>query len=181
LVALNWQAVYISSVLTTPYLVSNKEFIDLDRKGKKKDLTEGDVLNIYLKMYTIVEDSTNFSGRLAKVVYPSNRLSCIDSLTDYSFNCLGNELKIHVPCNYLRTDYFQYTEGQILTIHYPDSSTISILCGYEASLSIQDNKIKGLYYKKVIVKGYNVTYANVPGQKLRLFNTAFELLDKDIK
>lgn len=86
-----------------------------------------------------------------------------------------------MPCNYLWTDYFQYTEGQILTIHYPDSSTISILCGYEAILSIQDNKTEGLHYKKVIVKGYQVTYANVPGQKLRLFNNAFELLNKDIK
>ena len=129
---------------------------------------------------TIV-DSTNFSGRLAKIVYPSNGLPCLDSLTDYSFNCLGKELKIHVPCNYLRTDYFQYTEGQILTIHYPDSSTIGILCGTQANISIQDNKIEGLHYKKVIVKGYQVIYQNVPRQKLRLFNYAFELLNKDIK
>jgi len=113
--------------------------------------------------------------------YPSNGLPCIDSLTNYFFSCLGKELKIHVPCNYIQTDYFQYTEGEILTIHYPDSSTISILCATQANLSIQDNKTKGLHSKKVIVKGHQITYANVPGQKVRLFNNAFELLNKDIK
>lgn len=106
---------------------------------------------------------------------------CKDSLTNYSFNCLGSNLKIHVPCNYLRTDYFQYTEGQILTITYPDSSTIEILCGTQADISIQDNKTEGLFYKKVIVKGYQVIYENVPGHKLQLFNNAFELLNEDIK
>lgn len=126
-------------------------------------------------------DSINFSGSITKVVYPSNRLPCIDSLTNYSFNCLGSKLKIHVPCNYLRTDYFQYTEGQILTIHYPDSSSITILCGTQADLSIEDNKTKELYDKKVIVKGYQITYENVPEKRLRLFNTAFELMNKDIK
>jgi hypothetical protein len=127
------------------------------------------------------DGSTNLSGRWAKVDYSSNRVTCKDSLINYSFNCLGNKLEIHLPCNYLRTDYFQYTEGEILKITYPDSSTISILCGTQANISIQDNKTNGLHYKKVIVKGYQVIYANVPGQKLRLFNTAFELLNKDIK
>jgi hypothetical protein len=126
-------------------------------------------------------DSINFSGSITKVVYPSNPLPCEDSLISYSFDCLGNKLKIHVPCNYLRTDYLQYTEGEILTIHYPDSSTICILCGADADLSITDNKTKELYSKKVIVKGYQVTYENVPEQKLQLFNNAFELLNEDIK
>ena len=128
-----------------------------------------------------ITDSTNFSGRLAKVEYTSNRLMCRDSLTEYFFNCLGRKLKIHIPCNYLRTHHFPYTEGEILTITYPDSSSIGILCGSQANLSIQDNKTKGLNYKKVIVKGYQVIYQNVPGQKLRLFNSAFELLNNDIK
>lgn len=129
---------------------------------------------------TIV-DSTNFSGRLTKVDYPTNQLACKDSLTVYSFDCLGSKLKIHVPCNYLRTDYLQYTEGQILTIHYPDSSNIGILCGTQANIGIQENKNRGLHYKKVIIRGYQVIYANVPEQKLRLFNKAFELLDSDLK
>ena len=126
-------------------------------------------------------DSINFTGSIVKVVYPSNRMAGKDSLTDYSFDCFGSKLEIYVPCNYLRTDYFQYTEAQILTIHYPDSSRITILHGTQADLSIQNNKTRELHNKKVIVKGYQVTYQNVPGQKLQLFNTAFELLKKDIK
>jgi len=86
-----------------------------------------------------------------------------------------------VPCNYLRTDYLQYTEGEILTIHYPDSSTISILCGTMAEISTEENKTKGLYNKNIIVKGYQITYADVPEQKLQLFNNAFKLLNEDIK
>ena len=128
-----------------------------------------------------VTDSLYYNGCITKVVYPSNRKTCKDSLTNYSFDCDGSSLKIHVPCNYLRTSYFQYAEGEILTIHYPDSSIINILCGSNADISIEDNKNNGLHHKKVIVKGYQITYANVPGQKLRLFNNAFELLNKDIK
>ncbi len=126
-------------------------------------------------------DSIHISGSITEIIYPSSRRPCKDSLTNYSFNCFGNKLKIHVPCNYLRTNYFQYTEGEILTIHYPDSSTISILCGTEADLSIPDNKTKGLHHKKVIVKGYQLSYENVPEEKLQLFNNAFELLNEDIK
>jgi hypothetical protein len=100
---------------------------------------------------------------------------------NYSFDCDGSWQKIHVPCNYLRTDYLQYIEGQILTIHYPDSSTISILCGSNMDIGITDNKTKGLHYKKVIIKGYQLIYEDVPRQKLRLFNNAFELLNRDIK
>lgn len=123
----------------------------------------------------------HISGSITKVVYPSKNLTFQDSLADYFFDCLGNKLKIHVPCNYLRTDYLQYTEGQILIIHYPDSSTISILCGTMTDLGVQDKKTIGLYDKKVIVKDYQITYANVPEQRLKLFNYAFELLDIDIK
>ncbi len=126
-------------------------------------------------------DSIHFSGSITKVVYPSNPLPYEDSLISYSFDCLGNKLKIHVPCNYLRTDYLQYTEGEILTIHYPDSSTISILCGTMAEISTEENKTKGLYNKNIIVKGYQITYADVPEQKLQLFNNAFKLLNEDIK
>lgn len=126
-------------------------------------------------------DSTHFSGSIKKISYPSHLHKCMDSLTDYSFDCLGARLKIHVPCYYLRTDYLEYTEGQILTIHYPDSSSISILCGSLADLSIEDHKADGLFSKKVIVNGYQITYSNVPKRRLILFNTAFELLKKDIK
>ncbi len=129
-----------------------------------------------------IEDSTNFSGKwLATVDYHSNRPTCKDSLSEYSFNCLGNNLKIHIPCNYLRTNYFQYTEGQILKITYPDSSTIGILCGTLADISVSDKKANGLNNKKVIVKGYQLTYDKVPNQKVRLFDKAFEQLNKDIK
>ncbi|MEO6547732.1 MAG: hypothetical protein ABIN94_07015 [Ferruginibacter sp.] len=137
-------------------------------------------VNVFGQTKKII-DSTNFSGRLLKVDYASNQQTFRDSLINYSFDCLGSKLKIHVPFNYSHIDYFQYTEGQILTIRYPDSSSISILCGTQANISIQESKTKGLHYKKVIVKGYQVIYENVPGQKLRLFNNAFELLNEDIK
>ena len=127
------------------------------------------------------EDNMNFSGGMVKVEYPSDPLPCKDSLTNYTFNCLGNDLNIHIPCNYLRTDFFQYTEGRILTIHYPDSSTISILCGTEANINLPGDNTKGYYFKKVVVKDYQIAYENVPGQKLRLFNKAFDLLNEDIK
>lgn len=126
-------------------------------------------------------DSIYFDGCITKVVYPSNRRTCKDSLTNYSFDCGGSWLKIHVPCNYLRTAYLQYVEGEILTIHYPDSSIINILCGELTTLSIPEHKNNGLHHKKVTVKGYQITYANVPEKRLRLFNTAFKLLNRDIK
>ena len=104
-----------------------------------------------------------------------------DSLTKYPLDCDGKKLEIHVPFNYLRTDYFEYTEGLILAIIYPDSSSIRILCGSNAEISIRDTKIEGLHYKKVNVKGYQVIYEDVQGQKLRVFDKAFELLKIDIK
>ena len=128
------------------------------------------------------EDSIHFSGEwLTKVDYHSNRPACKDSLTEYAFNCLGNNLKIHIPCNYLRTNYFQYTEGQILKITYPDSSKIGVLCGTQANISVSDEKNNGHHCKKVIIKGYQFTYDKVPNQKVHLFDKAFELLYKDIE
>lgn len=107
--------------------------------------------------------------------------TCIDSLTKYSFDCMGSKIKIHVPCDYIRIDTFQYTEGEILTIVYPDSSNIMILCGAEANISIREDKALELYYKKVIVKGYQLIYDSVPKNKLHLFDKAFALLNEDIK
>jgi hypothetical protein len=128
------------------------------------------------------EDSLHFSGRWSsKVDYHSNRPACKDSLTEYAFNCLGNNLKIHIPCNYLRTNYFEYTEGQILKITYADSSEVGVLCGTQADISVSDKKNNGLHCKKVIVKGYQFTYDNVPNQKVQLFEKAFKLLYKDIE
>ena len=127
------------------------------------------------------DESIHFSGGLVKVEYPSDPLACEDSLTRHSFDCLVRKLEIHVPCNYLHINYFQYSEGQIITIHYRDSSMISILCGTQADIAMQNKKTEGLHYKKVIIKGYQIIYENVPEQKLRLFNSAFELLNKDVE
>ena len=127
--------------------------------------------------YQIGKDSLTTSPS----TYAQTSEICKDSLTNYSLDCDGRKLEIHVPCKYLRTDYFQYIEGRILAIIYPDSSSIRILCGANADISIQDNKTKGLHYKKVNVKGYQVIYEDVPGQKLRVFDKAFELLKTDIK
>jgi hypothetical protein len=50
-----------------------------------------------------------------------------------------------------------------------------------ADLNITENKSTGLHNKKVIVKGYKITYNDVTEQKLQLFNNAFELLNEDIE
>ena len=123
----------------------------------------------------------NTTGIITKVSYPSKNLLCEDSLTQYSFECLGKKLNLHVPCDYLRTSIFQYTEGQILTIHYQDSSTIRILCGYEAEINIKQELNDQLYSKKLEIDNYQITYEDVPKKRLKLFENSFGLMENDIR
>ena len=92
-------------------------------------------------------------------------------------------MQIRVPCNYLRTDVFWYTEGNILTIAYPDSSSIRILCGSNATIELKElsERNSKLFYKKVNVKGHELIYEDVPKNMVRIFDRAFDLLETDIK
>jgi hypothetical protein len=134
---------------------------------------------------TVILDSNcvdlHSTGCYTKVIFPSKQHLCIDSLTEYFIDhCDGRKLKLHVPCNFLKTEYFQYTEGEILSIHYPDSSQISILCGSLTTLSVSDKKNNGRYDKKVTIQGFQICYYDVPRHRLELFNKAFDLLYDDI-
>ncbi|MCB0606020.1 MAG: hypothetical protein KDC25_14215, partial [Saprospiraceae bacterium] len=48
--------------------------------------------------------------------------------------CKNDSINICIPKGYLSTDTFNYMEGYIQTFIYPDSSTVSILCGANATL-----------------------------------------------
>jgi hypothetical protein len=126
-------------------------------------------------------DSIHFGGEVTKVEYPTGPVVCLEGLESFSLACLEKQLNIHIPCNRLRTEYFQYTEGEIVTIVYPDSSRISILCGTQADLSLSDKEASGRYQKKIVVKGYQLTYEDVSEARLPIFEKAFELLERDIK
>jgi hypothetical protein len=140
---------------------------ELDVKEIKKSLSDNNYINT--------------TGIITKVSYPSKNLLCEDSLTQYSFECLGKKLNLHVPCDYLRTSIFQYTEGQILTIHYQDSSRIRILCGYEAEISIEQELKDQLHSKRIKIDNYQITYEDVPKKRLKLFENSFRLMENDIR
>lgn len=106
--------------------------------------------------------------------------ACNDSLVSLSLECTFGKLNLEIPCDYVKADHFDYTEGTVWTISYTDSSSISVLCGFQANLSNSDKKKPGLFYKKVKVKGYEFTYDNVPKNRLSIFEKAFKLLDKEI-
>jgi hypothetical protein len=177
-----WKLFIIQIAIITMTACANVDYCHQSNLGSIKETMKSNSEN---EDSTVVlnpnPDSTNYSGSVTKITYPTKRHFCQDSLTNYSFECLGNRLEIHLPCYYLRTEYLQYTEGQILTIFYPDSSTISILCGTQANLSIDEKKTNERYSKKVVVSGYQFTYTNVPKNKMHIFNKAFDLLNKDIR
>lgn len=100
-----------------------------------------------------------------------------DSLILYTFEC-NDSLSLKIPSGTFKVSRFNYEEGFILTIEYSDHSRISILCGSNASLRESGSNDKNLYFRKEVVKGHEIIYQGVPKNRLNLFNTSFDLLEK---
>ncbi|MGB0429884.1 MAG: hypothetical protein ACPGLV_05385 [Bacteroidia bacterium] len=92
--------------------------------------------------------------------------------------CENDSINIYIPEGYRSIDTFNYMEGYIQTFIYPDSSTVSILYGANATLSIGENDVVELYSRKIRYKYHDMTYERVPLKMKALFDECFDILEK---
>lgn len=100
-----------------------------------------------------------------------------DSLVTIKFKCIDS-LSFKIPNGKYRTFYDNYEEGFLYSIVYWDGSYISILCGANAEIDLNKQKNANLYSRTEHVKGLKIIYENVTGERLYIFNEAFDLLSK---
>lgn len=103
----------------------------------------------------------------------------IKSIQSKNLLCDNDLLKIYFPEGYLSTDTFSYMEGFIQTFKYPDGSSISILCGANATFSNDEDQAKGLYSRKIKVKGYEMTFQRVTLKMKPVFDRAFDMIESE--
>jgi hypothetical protein len=98
-----------------------------------------------------------------------------ERLVDFTLNC-HNTTILKIPEGYIWTDTSRYVEGHIVTVIYPDSSYISILCGANAELNLPSEQIKELYYRKKKFKGITILYQRVTPIRKKTFDKFFASL-----
>ena len=90
--------------------------------------------------------------------------------------CEWDTTELILPTGWDSTDVFNYVEGFIKTYHYPDKSSVSILCGSNADLGVERNLTGN---RKIIVNGHQITYNHVPEEKIEVFNQAFNRMKNE--
>lgn len=95
-----------------------------------------------------------------------------------SLYCDNETLELHLPKGYLSKDTFQYMEGFIQTYVYADSSSVSILCGANASLNVRGSTKDGLHFRKIKYSGHDMTYDRVHPKMKQLFDEAFDIMER---
>ena len=117
-----------------------------------------------------------FTCCLSSVIHgQSNENTSIQSVKLW---CENDSITIYIPDGYLSTDTFNYMEGYIQTFFYPDSSTVSILCGANATLSIGEYEVDELYSRKINYKYHDVTYERVTSKMKAVFDESFDMMEK---
>lgn len=66
---------------------------------------------------------------------------------------------------------YEYLEGFVKMYIYRDKSSISIFCGADAHLSIDHDLFNS---RMIFLKGHEITFNNVPNERLKKFNEAFD-------
>ena len=94
-----------------------------------------------------------------------------DSLCVQIFDCDLDTIELIVPSGWDSIEIFEYMEGFIKTFKYSDGSIVSILCGANAKLSIQNQTLNS---RKIIIEGYEIVYELVPDDRVHLFDKAFD-------
>lgn len=117
-----------------------------------------------------------------------------------TFQCFGRIDSIKLPHDLMGPKYFNYEEGSIVSFASLDSSKITILCGADASLSLDSlylgvdsviangrlisvkyiNKTKDRYARQDYDSKYDILYQDVPYQRKGEFDATFDML-KDSK
>jgi len=102
-----------------------------------------------------------------------------DSIQSVNLICENDTIEIYIPEEYVSTDTFNYMEGFIQTFIYPDSSTISILCGANATLCINEDQADGLYFRKIKFRHHDMIYERVTPEMKLVFDEAFDMMEKE--
>jgi hypothetical protein len=92
--------------------------------------------------------------------------------------CESDTIEIYIPEGHVSTDTFNYIEGFIQTFIYPNNSTVSILCGANATLSINVDKTDGLYFRMIKFRHHDMTYERVTSEMKHVFDEAFDMMEK---
>lgn len=100
-----------------------------------------------------------------------------DSLVPVTFKCKGVDKTIKVPAGHKKPYHNNYEEGSIITISYPDSSYIAIICGSNAELNLKDENTN-LHGRKIYSDGLTIIYEHVRDKNLKYFERAFSKLEK---
>ena len=99
-----------------------------------------------------------------------------DSLVKFSFECKGKKKTFKIPAGHLSPKYSDHQAGKLITINYPDSSYIKILCGTYALL-LSDNNTD-LNERKEYVDDMTIVYEYVKNERLKYFKKSFDKIAK---
>ena len=103
-----------------------------------------------------------------------------DSLVKFSFECNGKKRTYKVPCGHLNPKYSEDHHGwRLITLNYPDSSFINILCG-KYSLLLSDNyRGEDYFERKEYVDHLTIVYEFVKKDRLKYFEKSFNKIAKN--
>ena len=86
--------------------------------------------------------------------------------------------EIILPQNFSKNEFYDYTEGHSHTFYYSDKSILNVICGELMDFEIPKNK-KGKFWKSRRMNGKKITYGNANTKKKKLFEKAFNEMNKN--
>ena len=102
----------------------------------------------------------------------------VGSVQNVNILCESDTITIYLPEGYSSIDTFNYMEGFIHTFIYPDSSTVSILCGSNAKLTLGKNQADELFSRKITFNYHDITYERVTAEMKVIFDEAFDMMEQ---
>ncbi len=119
-----------------------------------------------------------------------------ESLKTFSFLCYNQTDSIKLPKDFIGPDYFNYEEGSIVSFMSSDAIIISILCGGNASMTLDSlyNEVDSLktngrivsirfknvkqnkYARQDYFEDFDILYQDVPFERKDEFDYVFDRL-----
>lgn len=116
--------------------------------------------------------SVNFYGQ-TQIEKPDK-----DSLVKFRFDCKEKTKIFKIPCGYLTPKYSEHEKGPLITINYPDSSHIKILCGTYSLLLSDNYRGEGFFERKEYIDNMTIIYEFVKKERIKYFEKSFNKIAK---
>jgi len=89
-------------------------------------------------------------------------------------NCLGGSKTFYFPKGWSKTSTYSYDHGYIESLIYPDSSIVSILCGFSTGSNPSDKFDINRHSRKERLFDRTVIYENVLADRKEEFDRVFD-------